>query len=389
MRLLVATILAVTGLSILASPASAAPPVDLTPPTVQGEAVYDGTLTADPGTWSPEPDSYAYQWLRDGAPIGGAVDPSYVPGLDDLGHRLAVQVTATDEGGTSAPVASEATDPVARATFRAKGGQKVTGEPRWTHTLVARSGSWSTRPTRITFQWLRFGKPIPRATGRVHAIEVEDVGARLRVDVTVKAPGYKPLTVRTDATEKVGHRVDVRRVVRYHVETRGTITASLKVFMAQAQQTFDDPRGWRGAGIEWRRVARGGSMTLVLSEAGHVPGFSSSCSSEWSCRVGRYVIINQTRWLHASPAWNAAHGTLRNYRHMVVNHESGHFLGLDHASCPGPGRPAPVMMQQSKGLGGCHFNPWPTPREIASRTPGPGRAMAHAAARDYARGIVE
>jgi hypothetical protein len=187
----------------------------------------------------------------------------------------------------------------------------------------------------------------------------------------------------------VRHRVDVRRVVRFHVETRGTITTSLKLFVRQAQQTFDDPRGWRGAGIEFRRVARGGSMTLVLSEASRVPGFSSGCSSMWSCRVGRYVIINQTRWKHASPAWNAAHGKLRDYRHMVVNHESGHFLGLDHASCPGPGRPAPVMMQQSKGLNGCHFNPWPTAREVAGRTPGAGRPMAYAGSRGYPHVVVE
>ena len=78
-------------------------------------------------------------------------------------------------------------------------------------------------------------------------------------------------------------------------------------------------------------------MTLVLSEASRVPGFSSGCSSEWSCRVGRFVIINQERWKHASPAWNAAHGALRDYRHMVVNHETGHFLGLGHAGCPGAG----------------------------------------------------
>jgi hypothetical protein len=90
----------------------------------------------------------------------------------------------------------------------------------------------------------------------------------------------------------------------------------------------------------------------------------------WSCRVGRYVIINQDRWEHASPAWNAAHLSLRNYRNLVVNHETGHWLGLrDIYTCPTPGQPAPVMMEQSKGIGSCHFNPWPLPREIASRTP--------------------
>jgi len=385
LRPLLATIVAITGLVVLASPAHAAL-LNTVPPTVSGTAEYAATLTADPGTWTPSATSYAYHWLRDGEPIAKATDATYSPGLDDLGHRLSVEVSASD-GSDSGTATSAETEKVARATLRAKGGQKIVGEARYTHVLDARSGSWSARPTRIGYQWLRFGKPIDGATDRRHPIAPEDVGTRLRVEITVKAPGYESLTVRTDATQKVRHRVDVRRVVRYHVETRGAITASLKVFVAQAQATFDDPRGWRGAGIEFRRVPRGGSMTLVLSEASHVPGFSSSCSSTWSCRVGRYVIINQTRWLHASPAWNAAHGTLRNYRHMVVNHESGHFLGLDHASCPGPGRPAPVMMQQSKGLGGCHFNPWPTAREVASRTPGPGRAMAYGVAAGYPRPV--
>ena len=127
--------------------------------------------------------------------------------------------------------------------------------------------------------------------------------------------------------------------------------------MRQAQQTLDDPRGWRGAGIQFVRAAKGGSMTLVLSEASRVPSFSSSCSSMWSCRVGRFVIINQERWKHASPAWNAAHGKLRDYRHMVVNHESGHFLGLGHASLPGPRPPGAGDDAAVQGAGGLSLQP--------------------------------
>ena len=156
-----------------------------------------------------------------------------------------------------------------------------------------------------------------------------------------------------------------RRAVTYSVISRGHVTASMKVFRRQAQETYDDQRGWRAGGIEFRRVRRGGDFTLVLASARAVPTFSASCSAQWSCRVGRFVIINQLRWKHASPAWNAAGRSTRDYRHLVVNHETGHWLGLGHASCPRRGSKAPVMMQQSKRTDGCRLNPWPLPPEAA------------------------
>ena len=163
-----------------------------------------------------------------------------------------------------------------------------------------------------------------------------------------------------------GYTIPVRRHVTYSVITRGAITTSVEDFRRQAQETFDDPRGWRYGGVKFRRVRRGGDFTLVLAAARAVPTFSSTCSPTWSCRIGRFVIINQERWKHASPAWNAAGRSLRDYRHLVVNHETGHWLGRGHASCPPGGGPAPVMMQQSKGTGGCRFNPWPLPWEAAA-----------------------
>ena len=68
----------------------------------------------------------------------------------------------------------------------------------------------------------------------------------------------------------------------------------------------------------------------------------------------------------ATPSWNAAGGSLRDYRHMVVNHETGHWLGHGHASCTGAGQPAQVMQQQSMSLQGCSFNAWPTTSELWS-----------------------
>jgi hypothetical protein len=45
-------------------------------------------------------------------------------------------------------------------------------------------------------------------------------------------------------------------------------------------------------------------------------------------------VINETRWLQATPLWRREGGTLRGYRDLVVNHETGHWLGLGHRGCP-------------------------------------------------------
>ena len=63
------------------------------------------------------------------------------------------------------------------------------------------------------------------------------------------------------------------------------------------------------------------------------------------------------RWVRGS----ATYGTdLTSYRTYLVNHEVGHGLGHRHVSCPAPGRPAPIMVQQTLGLEGCRAWPWPT-----------------------------
>ncbi|MGI8668144.1 MAG: DUF3152 domain-containing protein [Jatrophihabitans sp.] len=151
----------------------------------------------------------------------------------------------------------------------------------------------------------------------------------------------------------------------YTYQVRGLDNrSSLASFATEAAQTYADNRGWNlGGSIAFRQVSSGGEFTLWLAAAGRVPGFGTICDSSYSCTVGRNVIINESRWLSASPSWNAAHRSLHDYRTMVVNHETGHWLGFGHSFCGGPGQPAPVMQQQSISLQGCQPNPWPLPAE--------------------------
>lgn len=159
--------------------------------------------------------------------------------------------------------------------------------------------------------------------------------------------------------------LSVFRVNTYSIETRGKIVADVDLFARQAAATYADPRGWARAYQRFERVRSGGDFTLVLAQARTLPTFSSDCSVQYSCRVGRFVVINQTPWRKKTPAFT---GDLRTYRHMVVNHETGHWLGLSHPAngCTGRGDRAAVMMQQSKGLRGCRFNAWPLDREAAA-----------------------
>jgi hypothetical protein len=156
-------------------------------------------------------------------------------------------------------------------------------------------------------------------------------------------------------------RLDNFRLHTYIVRSRGTITASMTIFAASVAATYADPRGWLRGHMRFKRVSSGGAFTVLLAEARYLPTYSSVCSVQYSCRVGRNVIINQDRW-----RWGSRYfpGPLAQYRQMVVNHETGHWLGNRHAYCGGKGQLAPVMQQQSKGMQGCAPNAWPLAREL-------------------------
>lgn len=212
--------------------------------------------------------------------------------------------------------------------------------------------------------------PVWRACGAA-ALACAIVLAPASASALLKTPGaaketipatQAPGEVETEPIEAaLGHAY--QQTVTYEVITRGEITADVEEFTTQAAETLATHYGWRTLGLLFEEVDSGGDFILALSADAQVPSFGGACTTFYSCRSGDYVVINQDRWLNATRSWEAADASLRDYRHMVVNHEVGHWLGHGHRGCAGPGEPAPVMMQQSKGLDGCAPNPWPLPDE--------------------------
>lgn len=87
-------------------------------PQVMGTAAYGATLTATPGSWNTKGLDLAYQWLRDGVAVAGAKATTYRVGAGDIGHRLAVRVTASKTGMTAVPVTSASTSTVGKVASR-------------------------------------------------------------------------------------------------------------------------------------------------------------------------------------------------------------------------------------------------------------------------------
>ena len=151
------------------------------------------------------------------------------------------------------------------------------------------------------------------------------------------------------------------RVLRYRVVVeRDIANVDAAVVADLVEQTLADPRGWT-AGGKWRflRVGPGQRhhFTVYLATPATRDALCNMGFDRYtSCRNGRRVVLNVARWTRGIPRYRAP---LDTYRRYMINHEIGHFLGHGHELCPGRGRPAPVMLQQTFGLHGCVANPWP------------------------------
>ena len=173
-----------------------------TAPRIDGEPVVDATVTADPGSWSPAPDTFTYQWLADGAPVAGATGRQLTPGASLVGTALSVQVTAAKAGFADVSVTSPATTPVAEAALTPAGEPVLSGEPRLGEVLEVASGETAPEGSPV-IEWLRDGRPVPGASGSAYELGTADLGAVLSARVHWERPGYLPLQTQSATTRRV------------------------------------------------------------------------------------------------------------------------------------------------------------------------------------------
>jgi len=168
-------------------------------PKISGTPAVGQKLTVDNGVWNLAPTGYTYAWLRCNAngricvTIANAATPTYIATSDDVGHQLAVRVTAST-GSIAQPTLSATTAAVTAPSGPVATVQpSVTGTPQQGQRLSAVAGTWTGNgAVAFTYQWYRCDTAVSHcvsihgATAAGYTLGAKDTGKTLALTLKAK-----------------------------------------------------------------------------------------------------------------------------------------------------------------------------------------------------------
>ena len=170
--------------------------------TLSGTTAVGQTLTARVQDSVPAGATLSYQWSRGGAPIAGATAASYRLTAQDLGKTVRVTVTGDLWGYERASQTSAASKTVTVGALSAA-TPKIAGTVAVGKTLTATPGTWGPGTVRLSYQWLRNGATIAKATGASYKLTAADAGKKISVRVTGAQTGFTAKSATSAATGAV------------------------------------------------------------------------------------------------------------------------------------------------------------------------------------------
>jgi hypothetical protein len=149
---------------------------------------------------------------------------------------------------------------------------------------------------------------------------------------------------------------------RYSIEVEPSLGIDPDELALEIRAALEDERSWaRTRTLEQVGDPSQARIRIVVATPDTVDALCGRAGLRtagiYSCWNGRFAALNGWRWEVGADGFP----DISTYRTYLVNHEFGHGLGYGHVGCPAEGAAAPVMMQQSKGLGRCIANGWPYP----------------------------
>ncbi|OGH56156.1 MAG: hypothetical protein A3G34_06735 [Candidatus Lindowbacteria bacterium RIFCSPLOWO2_12_FULL_62_27] len=159
------------------------------PKITPANGTFGDVFTCDKSSWTFKPDTFLYQWRRNGADIPAATSTTYQAGDEDMKQSLTCVVTAYRPGlsepgvGTSDPVTPNWFQPNQLGAPTISPTSLMVGEM-----LTCDPGQWSGKPA-ITYQWYRQGwEQIANATETTYVTAEKDAWQEIHCQVAATNP---------------------------------------------------------------------------------------------------------------------------------------------------------------------------------------------------------
>ncbi|TBN56436.1 alfa-L-rhamnosidase [Glaciihabitans arcticus] len=172
-------------------------------PAISGTATVGKVLTATRGTWTLPALTTTYTWKRNGTVIAGAPNAAtYTVQAADFGASISVLVFVKNGASSNGSAMSGSVDVVRGGVITATKAPAISGTVKVGRVLTASKGTWPQAVASTSYQWLRNGIPISKATKATYKVVAADRTRTLTVRVTV-SPSYYAPSVAVSAGKKV------------------------------------------------------------------------------------------------------------------------------------------------------------------------------------------
>ena len=221
-------------------------------PIITGTATEDQTLTADTFgiTDADGLGGFSYQWQRDGVDMTGATGATYTLGDADVGSRISVSVSYTDDQGTPETLTSVQTSAVVNMNDAPTGSVTIDNMiPAEGDTLMASNtlADADGLSGAISYQWQRGEVDIAGATGDTYTPVQADVDKVITVVASYTDDQGTLESVTSAPTAAV---INVNNLSTGSVTISGTPTEDQTLTVAN---TLADADGMGSVSYQWQR----------------------------------------------------------------------------------------------------------------------------------------
>lgn len=261
------------------------------PPTFTGTAQAFSTLTGQPATFTPAPDSVTCHWFRriDGGftQVSANGEPLQLT-AGNVGHEILYRCVASKAGFPDA-TAWSAESAIVRAAPWPPGYPSTDGVRRVGEVLMARVPQGPAGAT-YTYRWLSRTndggyRPVAGATASTLTLLPEHLGLRFAVEVRGEAAGYQ--TWQADTTQQSGsdsYPVLPRRFTTIAPSVAGAAVVGQRLTASLAPVTAEGagPLAPYASSVEW------------LRDGQPIPGATAATYVPSAADAGRAISVRQT-----------------------------------------------------------------------------------------------